>query len=793
MTFSSPPFEVLDVWLESLAMHISVGHRLPNDLTFDIDHYKGSQSRESSLSSTPDGLSTPPACKTPRLRSAAAPPCDVTSDSTAEANVDSTRCCTDDTSEIAETVVKPHEVDAAAAIADEPIEQQQTNAFIRDIPKSPHLSKDFSPNGDRIRDSVRARRQQRMQQIRENHRKSYDNNPKSDETASLSSATTIVGGGGMEKSLSEPINLVTTTAASSSSPSVHVETAEILKAVKQTLELEHRNLNNLSAPPDRSLRKSRPYGEKGFIINVNNNGLLTLNNVKDLDNCSDFDSSCDTSLNYIDVNGLPPPLPLPPTLMPEPAVETPAIAEKLLQQTNVMPAQPQPEPSSQMLSKSYKSALEELKSKLNICRNKLESLETAGKQTISNSRRSMRNYFKSTPLGNRSAAIDCTDGGSTAAVPVVPSMYSRTNPMSSSPTDMMNGGSAETPKPKSTSTKLFRISDTPIFERRNVRSMFGAGAGTGAVSATAQLFRRSDSNENIPATPKTTNAYKSYEDRSSPQERSFSFKQRISPTSTEPRKVSAFNCTTSTINDGPTTKSNTTTSISPIKQRSFVFGSNTNSSLATIKSTNLPTTTTYTSTGRHYLKGTSASAQQQQPSNNHHCGNYTRNYSQLHHHRAEKPSTMEHSGQATAAAAVSASAVNKAKPSVNTSKVTTRINLLSPERIHRLNAKLTESKNNGNGCNSSNSFSSSSGAGANNRSNGMMVVTSAPQHRVHLKPATASKSNGSTSTSSSSSQYQQNMLVHKFTDSPVRRTVSKFDRKSSAVPTSRNSLMDAAL
>lgn len=146
---------------------------------------------------------------------------------------------------------------------------------------------------------------------------------------------------------------------------------------------------------------------------------------------------------------------------------------------------------------------------------------------------------------------------------------------------------------------------------------------------------------------------------------------------------------------------------------------------------------------------------------------------------------MEHSGQA--AAAVSASAVNKAKPSVNTSKVTTRINLLSPERIHRLNAKLTESKNNGNGCNGSNSSS----AGANNRSNGMTVVTSAPQHRVHLKPATASKSNGSTATSSS--QYQQNMLVHKFTDSPVRRTVSKFDRKSSAVPTSRNSLMDAAL
>jgi LIM domain kinase 1 len=61
-----PPFEVLEVWLESLALHISVGHPLPPDLVFDIEHYKGSQSRESSLSSTPDDLISPTVSKLSR-------------------------------------------------------------------------------------------------------------------------------------------------------------------------------------------------------------------------------------------------------------------------------------------------------------------------------------------------------------------------------------------------------------------------------------------------------------------------------------------------------------------------------------------------------------------------------------------------------------------------------------------------------------------------------------------------------------------------------------------------------
>lgn len=45
----------MEVWLESLSMHLSVGMPLPPDLLFDIHHYKG-QSPSSSGSTTPEGI-----------------------------------------------------------------------------------------------------------------------------------------------------------------------------------------------------------------------------------------------------------------------------------------------------------------------------------------------------------------------------------------------------------------------------------------------------------------------------------------------------------------------------------------------------------------------------------------------------------------------------------------------------------------------------------------------------------------------------------------------------------------
>ncbi|CAG9768055.1 unnamed protein product [Ceutorhynchus assimilis] len=50
-----PPFEVMEVWLESLSMHIAVGMPLPPDLLFDIQHYRG-LSPSSSGSTTPEGI-----------------------------------------------------------------------------------------------------------------------------------------------------------------------------------------------------------------------------------------------------------------------------------------------------------------------------------------------------------------------------------------------------------------------------------------------------------------------------------------------------------------------------------------------------------------------------------------------------------------------------------------------------------------------------------------------------------------------------------------------------------------
>ncbi|KAK9892414.1 hypothetical protein WA026_019863 [Henosepilachna vigintioctopunctata] len=50
-----PPFEVMEVWLESLLMHLSVGMPLPPDLVFDICHFRGI-SPNSSGSTTPEGI-----------------------------------------------------------------------------------------------------------------------------------------------------------------------------------------------------------------------------------------------------------------------------------------------------------------------------------------------------------------------------------------------------------------------------------------------------------------------------------------------------------------------------------------------------------------------------------------------------------------------------------------------------------------------------------------------------------------------------------------------------------------
>ncbi|TMW43930.1 hypothetical protein DOY81_010989 [Sarcophaga bullata] len=113
------------------------------------------------------------------------------------------------------------------------------------IPKSPHLGKDFSPSGERIHNSMRARRRQRTLQAQ--HATSHHNDEE--------------------------------------------RTDQVLQAVKDSLQLE-------------SNRGVRRKVDRGFVLDISRTGILNINNVRDLNNLSDFDSSCDTSLNYHEVNNM---------------------------------------------------------------------------------------------------------------------------------------------------------------------------------------------------------------------------------------------------------------------------------------------------------------------------------------------------------------------------------------------------------------------------------------------------------------------------------------------------------
>lgn len=666
------------MWLESLAIHTSVGHRLPTDLIFDIDHYKGSASRESSLSSTPDG--TPPACKTPRLRTpdGLKSPVNHETNSSLGLAIDKTdselvnkfdnnsasNAQSDKTDGEPNSIAKSNENIPITAGASPATSNDTKKTTLMDIPKSPHLSKDFSPNGDRIRDSVRARRQQRMQQNRESLRKLSDCR-KRDEDSSKAANDSV--------SLSD----------------IKIGNGEAGDKEK----------SRKDGTCDDQKKKIRPYGEKGFIINVNE-GLLTLNNVKDLENCSDFDSSCDTSLNYIELNApvdigssalndkkLIESLKKVPQSIENPIKSSPSpnavieITEKTLPEASVSV-----DSNGVVNNKSYKSVLEDLKIKLNLCKSKLETLETAGRETISSSRTSMKNYFKNTPLvhGNSPVTDDpprCQNG----------SMYSRSSPLSFvANRKSMFEDVAESEKAKTSKSRLFRINDTPIFERRNVRAI-------------SSLFRRSDSDENIPS--KATYKSNSSEATTNAQPTTFIFnKPKISPTSDLKANHSFETIATSQPDDDCRAKRGNFL-LKKISNKPEVFQSRSQPS-----STSCPKPKEYNDRRTWSVKTNPVTHIESR-----------RQSKQLYH----------------------------IEPSINSTKSTTgKVNLLSPERIHKLNAKLTEAKTNRTSQPMPNSLA---------HGNGYL-------HRVNSKPSPAAHN------------YHSNLIVHKMSDSTVRRNVNKFDK-----------------
>ncbi|XP_058465809.1 LIM domain kinase 1 isoform X2 [Malaya genurostris] len=479
-----PPFDLLEVWFECMARHAAIGKSLPSSIAYEIEHFKGQKSNDSSKCTTPDGLATPPP-------------------SGVKPSLSRKRISEENVQEIvnSEKTVKPGRdgidvvdcgkpvMGVAGSTTEDNVETNNiTNSssstsnsvsvsgFIiggTEIPKSPHLGKDFSPNGDRIRDSIRARRRQRMILSRENQRKSLDS---SSLGLKFSSLDVVVNA---DSSISEPTSLIQVDPNSSKHPP---STEDVLNSVRDTLE----NNPNLIRRTDGS-SKAKHYGEKGFIIHLNN-GSLTLNNVKDLEGCSDFDSSCDTSLNYVDLNGSG----MNSSVIP-PSLEN-EYCERVNNNTDVwsVPVFKDGDDEAVGLTKSNKtqttnkSALDDLRTQLSLCRKNVE--QQSEKENVKVEVQGTNKEQK----GNR--------------------VFNKMNPL----TTILGGknSSSEKGRPKSPiktskyTSKLFRVSDTPIFERRNISS------------TVPPPLKRSDSGDQI-RQPKSLNQEKSM----------FASKQKVSPTS----------------------------------------------------------------------------------------------------------------------------------------------------------------------------------------------------------------------------------------------------------------------
>ncbi|KAH8265144.1 hypothetical protein KR044_002094, partial [Drosophila immigrans] len=264
-----PCFETLHVWLEQLRQHLAAQQQPPARLLHEIENFQDSyiSSEEAALSPTSqrslDNLATQPE----------------------QLEVEAT------------DVVEKENVEQPQ----QQLEQQPVVMRAQDIPKSPHLGKDFSPSGERLRDSMRARRRQRF----------------------LGAQQQLRG--------------------------LTPETTSTERALKQ------------------ALKKCRPFGEKGYLVDLRPGGELQLHDVRDLNNYSDVDSSCDTSLNYHEVNAAstPPPPPTPPPLPPP---------------------------------LEHRLAFEDMRTRLHQCRSKFEHLEEANRRNFSQSQHSMRNFFKTPPV-----------------------------------------------------------------------------------------------------------------------------------------------------------------------------------------------------------------------------------------------------------------------------------------------------------------------------------------------------------------------------------------------------------
>ncbi|KAH8306496.1 hypothetical protein KR018_000563 [Drosophila ironensis] len=518
-----PSFETLHMWLQRLGDHLTVERVPPERLLYEIENFQ-----ECYASS--EGALSP----------------------TSQRSLDNL-----DELEGGRDVRVPEE---------RPLEQEKEkekeNLVIRpqDIPKSPHLGKDFSPSGERLRDSMRARRRQRFLGAQEQRR-----------------------------------NLTPETESKSTE-----------RALKQ------------------ALRKCRPFGERGYLVDLRPGGELQLQDVRDLNTYSDVDSSCDTSLNYQEVNN-------------PPGATTAAEAEEQ-QKTGKDPPVEEVSP--------HRQQIEDMRSRLNQCRSRFEHLEEASRRNFSQSQHSMRNFFKTPPVALK--------------------MFQRLEHEAAA---AMNAHASSSPPPPPPRT-IRRINQTPIFGRKNPPP---------TVTTAEQKLQHSESLENLVGGRKTMPAIPAPKrSKAAVTPSPVSVQANIGGSSNAPSNGPPLTAP-AVPQDFPPKKHKLTLPLppqsqSPTPQLPRSGGAKTSTTNGRSKPQKLPTS------GSRSSQATSLG----------NCVSPTR-YS-----RPSSPS--KHLAQRhTAATAqrlnnVAASQHQQHLQHQQQSSRTTRLNILSPEKVHRLGARLSDQK-----------------------------------------------------------------------------------------------------
>ncbi|XP_018798113.1 PREDICTED: LIM domain kinase 1 isoform X2 [Bactrocera latifrons] len=687
-----PSFDILEIWLESLLASIAMNQSLPADLLYDIENYKGTIS----ISSTPDGMLTP---KSNRSR-------DDLDDLGAQ------RKPTPPKQEKPALAVTQPSINAESFKDDSEFHdvtkmEGKENAVIlrRDMPKSPHLGKDFSPTGERIRDSMRARRRQRLMQAAQQRGVTPEN----------------------------------------------ICTERVLEAVKQTLQNGGRGGATLSSCNGSGAKKSRPYGEKGFLLDINRDGDLRLNNVKDLNYCSDFDSSCDTSLNYHEVNAVDDmksaECEMPAAhLINRPAVlqeeehaedevqsdetktsaraQTPLDADMQLSATACSSAE-SPTASAateevdaatlstmqqiqkKIAAKSYKNALDDIRTKLNLCRNKFETIDAANRRNFSNSQNSMKTFFR--PRNSRSIVTSPTEPANASesvykTPPEALKMFQRLEAANAAALPACTPSSELARLPgqsvaSSSSSSTYRINQTPIFGRKQLpkqvelytphsESLENLHTGCPPMTALTPVAARKDKNSpggsgkraKSPKRPVST--FRSYLNEAAAEQTEESTAARlpasaiasttaVTTVETTPKKNRRLNSGKESTNEQPWHAEKPEKVVGTTKSRIFGLRSSAKPSAMTTREATQPPQ-------RRTLSATKAS-DARRLANRQDVQNPAPPNQQQRLRQSLANNSSHHSNFTTTTTPASL-------------KSTTRLTILSPEKVHRLNAKLTDQK-----------------------------------------------------------------------------------------------------